>query len=623
MGQTPPFADPPLTVAAALNQAYAHWQAGQAAPAEQLCLRVLGAVRDQPDARHLLGLIALAYGRLDLAADHLRAACRSPHAPAAYHSNLAEVLRRQGLLDEAQEAARRAVALDPQQAEGWNNLGIILQEQGQLEASLQCLRRVAALLPDSPQAHNNLGNTCKQLGDNAQALEHYRRALALDPDYAQALANLSVALFDEGRSDEALTAIRRAIDIDPLMPQAHEHLARIEQAGLGRAAAPEPQAREHQSIHQEARALLIAMRHAEAEALLRGALAAGEDTPLLWRLLAQAIRPLGKVGEARAILERVVRAMPGDAEARFDLAELLLLEGDFEAGWREYRWRYHMAHTVMRGRPVQKPRWDGQPIVGKTLLIHDEQGYGDTFQFLQLVAWARQRSGARVILEVNAQCHALAERSGGFDVIIREGDIPPAFDVHCELMSLPLALGLRLTDLPARTAYLRADPVRVARWRARLAALPRPWVGLVWAGRPDHPNDAQRSLALSDLAPLAQAGITFISLQKGEAAAQADAPPEGLLLAPVSQDIQDFDDTAALISLLDVLVSVDSAPAHLAGALGCPVWVLLPFAPDWRWLQQRTDTPWYPSMRLFRQPRPGAWGPVLQDVAAALRLLPT
>ncbi len=642
MGPTPPPEDASLTVAAALGQAYAHWQAGQAAPAEQLCLRVLGAVRDQPDARHLLGLIAHAYGRADLAVEHLRAACRSPLSPGEYHSNMAEICRQQGLLAEAESAARRAVALEPDRAEGWNNLGIVLQERGQLAASLECLQRVAALMPDSPQAQNNLGNTCKRLGKNAQALKHYGRALALDPGYAQALGNLAVALHDEGRHDEALAAIRRAIEIDPLIPEAHLHLERIEggrpaseahgalaargspgeEAAAARAVPAGTQGATPEAAPHTAQALLLAGRYADAEALLRQALAKESGNLNLWRLLAQAIRPMGHTDEARVILERVVRATPTDASARFDLAELLLLQGDYDAGWREYRFRYRLPHTAMRSRHVQKPRWDGRPIVGKTLLIHDEQGYGDTFQFLRLVAWARQRSGARVILEVNAHCHALAERSGGFDQIVRAGDIPPAFDMHCELMSLPRALGLRLADLPVSTAYLRADPLRLARWRARLATLPRPRVGLVWAGQPSHPNDAQRSLALADLAPLAHPGITFVSLQKGAAAAQADTPPLGMEMISISQDINDFDDTAAVISLLDVLVSVDSSPAHLAGALGCPVWVMLPFVPDWRWLQDRSDTPWYPSMRLFRQPGPGAWGPVLDDVAAALRRLP-
>lgn len=628
MGQPADPAARLMTVREAITLAHTHWNAGQAAQAEDLCLRVLDAVPDQTDARHLLGLIAHAYGHPALALAHLRAACQPPAAPAAYCSNLAEVCRQQGRLDEAEAAARRAVAADPGLAEGWNNLGIILQEAGQLAASLDCLHRVAALLPESPQAHNNLGNTCKRLGDNPQALAHYRRALELDPDYAQALSNMAVALGDDGRHDAALAAIRRAIEIDPLLPQAHLNLAELERArprpGQAQAipgGAPAPAAPPDEHALGEAEALLREGRYAQAETLLRQALDRGGRHVALLRLLAQSLRPQGKLREARAALEQVLRAEPGDTGSRFELAEVLLTEGDFDAGWREYRYRYHLAHTAALARHVQKPRWDGRPIPGQTLLLHDEQGYGDTFQFLQLVALARARSGARIVLEIKEPCLALARRSDGIDAIIVAGSPPPSFDLHCELMSLPLALGLRLDDLPVRTAYLRADPARVTRWRARLAGLPRPLVGLVWAGRPTHPRDAQRSLTLADLAPLAQPGVTFIGLQVGEASAQAASPPPGLNLVPLGQDIQDFDDTAAILTLLDVLVSVDSSPVHLAGALGCPAWALLPFASDWRWLRERHDSPWYPSLRLFRQPAPDAWQPVLEEVGVALRAL--
>ncbi|MGE8658954.1 MAG: tetratricopeptide repeat protein [Achromobacter sp.] len=615
-----------LTVGEAIALAHAHWIAGQAPQAEHICLRVLQAEPDQADARHLLGLIAHAYGHPDLALAHLRAACQPATAPAAYCSNLAEVCRQQGLLQEAEAAARRAVAADPALADAWNNLGIILQEAGQLSASLECLRRVAALLPGSAQIHNNLGNTCKRLGDNPQALAHYRRALELDPDYAPALSNLAMTLGDEGRHEAALAAIRRAIEIDPLMPQAHRNLAALEGARNRPApvhghAAPlsAAAATDDERARAEAEALLQADQYAAAEALLRQALARGTPGVALRRLLAQALRQQGKLREARAALEQVLHAAPGDAASRFDLAEVLLALGDFDAGWREYRFRYRLAHTAMLARHVQRPRWDGRPIAGQTLLIHDEQGHGDTFQFLQLVALARERSGARVILEVKEACLALARRAGGFDDILAAGAAPPAFDCHCELMSLPLALGLRLADLPARTAYLHADPERVAHWRARLAPLPRPLVGLVWAGRPDHPRDRQRSLALAELAALAQPGVTFIGLQQGDAAAQAGTPVPGMAMECLSREIRDFDDTAAILTLLDLLISVDSAPVHLAGALGRPAWVLLPFVPDWRWLLHRPDTPWYPSVRLFRQPAAQAWQPVLTEVADALR----
>ena len=261
---------------------------------------------------------------------------------------------------------------------------------------------------------------------------------------------------------------------------------------------------------------------------------------------------------------------PGNLATRFELAETLLLQGDFTRGWREYRYRYSMPHTVRIERKIQRPRWDGEPIRGKTLLIHDEQGYGDTFQFLRMVAWARARSGARVVLQINAEQLPFAERAGGYDAIVARGELPPPFDFHCEMMSLPMAMNLQLQDLPGTVPYLSANPERIEHWRRRLAALPAgPRVALFWSGRPTHFNDAARSMSLVDLAPLAIPGITFLSLQKGEKAAQAHHPPPGMHLVPIADETQDFEDTAAVLSLCDLLISVDSSPVHLAGALGC------------------------------------------------------
>ncbi|MDY7578808.1 glycosyl transferase family 8 [Herbaspirillum sp. RTI4] len=375
------------------------------------------------------------------------------------------------------------------------------------------------------------------------------------------------------------------------------------------------------ALEQQARLLIDAGQLVEAEALLRPALASGTGPIVLWRLLVKAIRPQGKISETRTIQEMVVQTLPGDLGARFDLSETLLLQGEFTRGWREYRFRYSLEHTTRMARKVQRPRWEGQPLPGKTLLIHDEQGYGDTFQFLRMAQWARARSGARVILEINAESYSLAQRSGGFDDLIVRGTLPPAFDFHCEMMSLPMAMKLQLSDLPGPDPYLpylTPDPVRVARWQKRLAHLPRPLVALVWAGRPEHHNDARRSLALADLAPLAQPGVTFLGLQKGPAAAQGASPPEDMHFLSLSDEIADFEDTAAILSLADLLISVDSSPVHLAGALGRPAWVMLPFVPDWRWLLEREDSPWYPAMRLFRQPVMDEWGPVLNTLAGEL-----
>ena len=375
------------------------------------------------------------------------------------------------------------------------------------------------------------------------------------------------------------------------------------------------------AVEREARRLMAQGRLEDAEAVVRPHLASGSGPLALWRLLSQILRPQGKLVETRAIQERLVEAVPGDLSGRFDLAETLLLLGEFDRGWREYRHRYSLAHTARIERKVQRPRWDGRRIPGQTLLIHDEQGFGDTFQFLRMVPWAKQHSGARVILEINRETLSLAKRTQGFDEILVRGTLPPAFDVHCEMMSLPMAMGLRVADLPGAIPYLSADPNRLAKWRRRLAKLPRPLVALVWAGRPEHHNDANRSMTLADLAPLALPGVTLLAVQRGPRADEARSPPAGMSLITLSDGIDDFDDTAAILSFVDLLISVDSAPVHLAGALGRPAWVMLPFVPDWRWLLDRTDTPWYPSLRLFRQSRRGDWTDVMRHVADSLAIL--
>jgi hypothetical protein len=381
-----------------------------------------------------------------------------------------------------------------------------------------------------------------------------------------------------------------------------------------------PQSIELPAAIRQAQALLNAYRLEAAEEILRDLLAACPDDAPTRALFARTVRELGRVEEARRIQEQLVQELPGDFAFRFDLSETLLLLGDYERGWREYRHRYRMPHTSGLARPIQQPRWDGRPLEGRRILIHDEQGYGDILQFLRFVPCVKERGG-HVILEVHPDLLGLARSLAGYDVLIGRDRLPPAFDLHCELMNLPMALGLRLADLPGPMPYLAPDPALAARWRNRLAALPRPLVALAWAGTPTHPHDRKRSLPLARLAPLAAAGITFVSIQKGPKAAASQTPPPGLRLVDLAGELRSFDDTAAILSVVDLLVSADTSPVHLAGALGRPVWTLLPFVPDWRWLLEREDSPWYPTMRLFRQPVRGDWGAVLERVAAEMASL--
>ena len=374
------------------------------------------------------------------------------------------------------------------------------------------------------------------------------------------------------------------------------------------------------AVEIQAHNLIVKNLSAEAEALLRAARGQGTGPMPLWRMLAATLRHQGRPAEARPIQELLVDSVPGDVSMRFDLAETLLILGEFERGWREYHYRYQLPHTTRIERKVQKPRWDGRPIPGKTLLLHDEQGFGDTFQFMRLTPWVKRQSQAKVVLEINPQTASIARRMGGFDVLTLHGELPPPFDVHVEMMSLPMALGLKLSDLPSEPMpYLTPDPERLARWRKRLKDVKGPKVCLVWAGRPTHLNDANRSMTLEMLKPLAEAKVTFLSIQKGPTEGHAADPPDGMKFVNLSPEIADFEDTAAILSVADLLISVDSSPVHLAGALGRPAWVMLPFSPDWRWLMNREDTPWYPSVRLFRQTAPGDWAGVIERMAEALK----
>lgn len=380
---------------------------------------------------------------------------------------------------------------------------------------------------------------------------------------------------------------------------------------------PAPTPADIPAMEQKIRTALEKQQHDVAEALCRDMLVQGGQLHV-WRWLVLALRQQGKAQEALPILEMLVEQLPGNLDVRFDLAEVLLLLGEFGRGWREYKYRYSLGHTTHMDRKVQKPLWDGRLLRGKTLLVHDEQGFGDTFQFLRLIGAAKERSQARIVLQIREEQQSFAKRMTGIDEVIIQGALPPEFDMHCHLMTLPMALGLKMQDLPGEVPYLKTSPARLKKWQKRLKDLPRPLVGLVWAGRPTHLNDANRSLAFAELAPLGDSGVTFVSVQKGDRADDAKTPPTGMNVISLSDEIEDFEDTAAIFQILDLLISVDSSPVHLAGAIGRPAWVMLPFVPDWRWLLDREDTPWYPSVRLFRQPRAGDWHSVIANIRTAL-----
>jgi len=503
---------------------------------------------------------------------------------------------RQGDVAGAADLIARSLALHPQPG-AFSDLGIMLHTLGRLVEAEDAYRAALRLQPQYPEAYNNLGITLHTQARFDEAEAAYRAALALRPHYAEALNNLAVTLTDLTRTEEALAACRAALSLFP--DYVNAHLTR-------------------------ANALL-------AQGLTDAALAAFETALTLHPHSLEglvnhgnALRQAGRPEEALARYDQALVLHPGYVEARVNRSFLLLGRGDMERGWFEYEWRF--CTPGLAPHRLLQPQWTGEPLEGRTILLHAEQGFGDTLQFVRYAPLVAQRGG-RVLLGAPAPLHRLLRTLPGVERVLEPDEPPPPFDLHCPLMSLPFAFRTRLDSVPAEVPYFFPDPADVAAWRARLPDDGALKVGLVWAGnpRPHMPRanliDRRRSLALTQLAPLAGVpGVRFYSLQKdGDAVLQAKAPPAGMDLVNLMDGVSDFADTAALVANLDLVIGVDTSVIHLAGALGVPVWVLSRFDGCWRWLQDRDDSPWYPSMRLFRQEAPGDWGPVVARVAEALR----
>ena len=491
----------------------------------------------------------------------------------------------------------RAIALKPDYAEAHNNRGNVLSDLGRYEAALASYDKAIALKPNYAQAHSNRGNVLSDLGRYEAALASYDKAIALQPDYAQAHYNRGNALLDLGRSEAALASYDKAIALKPDLGEARSNLGIV---------------------------LFDLQRHEEALVSYDAAIALNPDLAEAHYNRANALRDFGRYEEALTSFDQAIALQPHYEEAHWNQTLCLLQLGQFERGWQRYECRNNRADPIAHRYP--QPLWLGQQdIAGKTLFIHWEQGLGDTLQFCRYAKLVKAL-GAQVIMSVQDPLLRLLRQMEPAIQLIGDDQKPAAFDYHCPLMSLPLAMGTTLETIPSTVPYLHADPERSAVWRKRLAALPGLKVGLVWAGAPrpevfqfSEVVDSRRSITLNHYAPLASIpGLCLISLQKGEPAAQARTPPNGMVLHDWAEELDDFADTAALVEALDLVISVDTSVLHLVGALGKPVWVLNRYNQCWRWLSGRRDSPWYPSARLFRQPKMGNWEAVIDQVQREL-----
>jgi tetratricopeptide (TPR) repeat protein len=608
-----------------LRRAAAHHQHGQLDDAEALYRQALSRQPKNFDALHLLGVLMHQRGKSSEALELIGEALKANALSAAALSNRAIVLAALGKSDEASASYDEAIALKPDYAEALNGRGNLLVKLGRAENALKSYEQTLEIDPRNLDALTNAATVLRLLGRDSDAAGGYMRALAVNPNRAEIWTALGNTFCLLQRYEDALTSFDRALALNPRSAEilsnrgnALWQLRRASEAltSFDAALALKPDAAE---IHNNrGNALLDLNRPDEALASFDRALALRPDYTEALVHRANALRDLNRSQDAIASCDAALAIDPELAEAHWNKSLEQLLLGDFAQGFDSYEWRWKRAGNAPRDFGV--PQWRGENVSGKTVLLHAEQGFGDTIQFVRYVPMLAAR-GAKIVLEVPDSLRPLLGETDGVIAILSRGQPYPTIDLHCPLMSLPLAFGTTPEAVPASMPYLRAPADRIDAWRAKLPASGKLRVGLVWSGKPSHRNDHNRSIAFARLAPLlAQDSVNFVSLQREVRDTDKTALSTSAVLRP-DLDSADFADTAAIIETLDLVIAVDTAVAHLSGARGKPLWLLLPFSPDWRWMLDRDDSPWYPAARLFRQPRIADWGSVIARLRETLASL--
>jgi tetratricopeptide (TPR) repeat protein len=597
--------------------------------AEQHCLQALSTTPAHADSLHLLGLIYATTNRLDSGVELIGQAIRNDPTNPDYFSNLGTLLQRQGRFDEAFKSYHLALELKPDFVIVWIRLGDLLTKQDRFDEALVTYGRAAALDAQNAGVFCNIGGCLCKLKKAEEAIPWFRKAAELHTGNVKAHIGLGVALIDLDRFDEALAHLERAREIEPDSTEALNNLGvvlinleRFDEAlsVLDRVLTISP----NSAIAFSKRSLVLLRlgRLSEALAASDRAIALNPEYAEAHHSRARCLDAMLAVEEASSSFRNALDLDPHNEAAHWHFALNRLRAGDFKPGWieSEWRWKCKGRGMALRHRTFAQPLWLGrEPIEGKTLLLHNDQGLGDAMQFCRYAPLAAAR-GCRVILEVDPPLRDLCGTLEGVSEIIVQGETLPAFDYHCPLFSLPLAFDTRLDTIPSTVPYL-STPGNVRDWQAWFGPVKRPRVGLVWAGNPKHGNDHNRSIALEMLLPLLDVEAQFVSVQKDPRPGDAAVLRTRGNVLDASPELKSFSDTAALLSHIDLLITVDTSMAHLAGALGRPAWVLLPRVPDWRWLLDRNDSPWYPSLRLFRQTDAATWPPVVQQVKQTLQTM--
>jgi tetratricopeptide (TPR) repeat protein len=664
-----------------IHAAIAHHRAGRLDDAAAIYAAILASNPSSGAAMHLLGVIAHQRGDHERARQLIEAALSFyPNDPGML-SNLGLVLQALGDNDGAMRAFQASVLVRPQNSAAWFNLGNLMTAAGRLDESIEAYQQTLLVEPDHAEACNNLGVALFSKGDAAGAIAAYQRAVATKPEYVNALSNLGYALASQGRLNEAIDACRRALALDPLLASAYNNLGTalklrgdVDDAELCFRRSLELNPRASETRNNLAVLLFGKGKFQDAIDSQQAVVREFPDYAQGWSNLCEFLRVEGRLDEALAAGRRAVALSPASAEAQlnlgvalhltadfttaeqcfrrsvalkpefadahWNLSLLLLLKGEYAEGWTNYEWRWR--GNKLPDDHIKGLRWDGSSLAGKTIVLHTEQGSGDSIQFIRY-ADVLQRQGAHVIVEGPAGLQALLGTAPGVAAWSVRGQLLPPHDCQAPFISVAGILGTTPETIPGQTPYLRAEPARVESWRPRVEQLRRSFsntpsagpppllVGIHWQGNAKFAFDRDRSMPLACFRPLAAVpGVVLVSLQKGDGAAQVSAlqagPPESRFpvvdwSADMDQDGAAFVDTAAVMELLDLIITSDTSIAHLAGALHRPTWVPLAHVPDWRWGFRGETTPWYPSMRLFRQPLREDWTAVFTAMAEQLSRL--
>jgi tetratricopeptide (TPR) repeat protein len=621
------------------NQALQLQQHSKLDEAKALYEKILYQEPHHCDALHLLGTIYKALNQNDKAITLIRQAIQTKQHP-VYYNSLGVILKSQGKIDDAIEALRKAVLIDPHYADAHYNLGITLQNRGKLDEAIEAYTQALLLNPQYAEAHNNIGVALYSKGQIDRAIEVFIKALSIHPHYAEAYYNLGNALQSKNKVDHAITAYEKALLLNPQYVDAYNNLGVVLKA----------QGKIEKAIESYTKALSINPHHAgvynnlgaalkeqgkleEAIAIHTKALSLDPNYADAYSNLGNALYDNNKVDESLEAYAKALSLDPNHVGAAWNQSLAMLLSGDLVEGFKvfEYRWDVESGLQKFR-RNFSQPLWLGEEnICGKTILIHAEQGLGDTLQFCRYIEMLAHQ-GAHIIFEVPRPLIRLLQNLKGISTLIEKGSPLPTFDYHCPLLSLPLVFHTSLTNVPAPNAYIHVDQTVLARWEKALGEKRALRVGLVWNGgfRANQPAlwyaNNRRNIPLELIVKLNRADVDFYSLQKGEPAEsefKRRAPElwKGDNLFSFMDDVEDFADTAGLISQLDLVIAVDTSTAHLAAAMGKPVWLLNRFDTCWRWMLHREDSPWYPTLTLFRQPSFGDWESVMQKVKDRLDAL--